>query len=303
MFKYGKSRRFCECRYASTSLMPNALIVLSHYQTHLLMQARDAGQHTASLSLDLNLTQSSVLLHGQGVQLPDGQLLAWAVIEDIAGNENSCFLIREDTATKIQSFSEDTQRYYSLYPTSLAPTMLLSGLPMHRIKDIDPHHDTLLKIKAASLSRGKTLDTCTGLGYTAIEAAKDADEVITIELDPAAQQVARLNPWSQELFINPRIKQIIGDGVEEVAQFDDAIFSRIIHDPPMFSLGGDLYSGAFYAELYRILKAGGKVFHYIGDLTSSSGGRVLRGVIERMKRAGFRTVTPRPEAFGLIALK
>jgi predicted methyltransferase len=105
------------------------------------------------------------------------------------------------------------------------------------------------------------------------------------------------------LLNNPKIKQIIGDSVEEVDSFEDAMFSRIIHDPPMFSLGGDLYSGAFYAELFRILKPGGKMFHYIGDLNSSSGARVSRGAIERMKRAGFRTVTPRPEAFGLVASK
>lgn len=283
--------------------MPNSLIVLSHYQMQPLLQARAAGQPIANVSLDLNLTQSQVALDAQGVLLPDEQRLDWAVIEAIAGDENSCFLIRENSATKIQAFSEETQRYYSLYPTSLAPTMLLSGLPMHRIKDTDPHHDTLLKIKAAALTRGKTLDTCTGLGYTAIEAAKVADEVITIELDPAAQEVARLNPWSQALFDNPKIKQIIGDSAEEVERFDDATFSRIIHDPPMFALGGDLYAGAFYAELYRILKPGGKVFHYIGDLNSSSGARVSRGAVERMKRAGFHTVTARPEAFGLIAAK
>lgn len=279
------------------------MIVLSRYQTQPLLQARAAGQPSANTSLDLNLTQSSVQLDAQVVRLPDGQRLDWRVIEGIAGDENSCFLIRDNTVTKIQTFSEETQRYYSLYPTALAPTMLLSGLPMHRIKDTDPHKDTLLKIKAASLTRGKTLDTCTGLGYTAIEAAKVADEVITIELDPAAQEVARLNPWSQALFDNPKIRQMIGDSVEEVERFDDASFSRIIHDPPMFALGGDLYSGAFYAEMFRILKPGGKVFHYIGDLNSSSGARVSRGAIERLKRAGFRTVTLRPEAFGLVAAK
>jgi predicted methyltransferase len=283
--------------------MPHDLIVFSRYQAQPLLQARTAGASTVAISLDLNLTQTQVTLDAQGVVLPDAQHVTWGTVQRIAGDENSCFLIRDNTATKIQAFSQDTQRYYSLYPTALAPTMLLSGLPMHRIKDTDPHKDTLLKIKAASLSRGKTLDTCTGLGYTAIEAAKVADEVITIELDPAAQEVARLNPWSQALFDNPKIKQIIGDSVEEVEKFDDATFSRIIHDPPMFSLGGDLYAGAFYAELYRILKPGGKVFHYIGDLNSSSGARVSRGAIERMKYAGFRQVTPRPEAFGLIAAK
>ena len=64
---------------------------------------------------------------------------------------------------------------------------------------------------------GRVLDTCTGLGYTAIEAAKTAEQVITIELDPTALEVARLNPWSRELFENPRIQQIVGDAFDEIA--------------------------------------------------------------------------------------
>ncbi len=278
-------------------------VVLSHYQAKPLLAAHAAHLSIARVSLDLNLSLADVALGDDGITLPDGQYLTWHHIEAIAHSENGCFHIANNTATKIQAYSDETNRYYSLYPTSLAPTMLLSGLPMHRIKDTDPHHDTLAKIKAASLSRGCTLDTCTGLGYTAIEAAKVADEVITIELDPAAQTVARLNPWSQTLFANPKITQIIGDVVEEVERFYDASFARIVHDPPMFALGGDLYSGDFYAELFRILKPGGKLFHYIGDLNSSSGSRVSRGVVERLKRSGFRQVTPRPEAFGLVTAK
>jgi hypothetical protein len=278
-------------------------VVLSHYQAKELMQARHARSISASVSLDLNLTLSDVALDAQGVQLTDGQRLDWQTIETISASENGCFHIHDNTATKIQVYSEQTDRYYSLYPTRLAPTMLVSGLPMHRIKDTDPHHDTLAKIEAAALTRGRTLDTATGLGYTAIEAAKVADEVITIELDPVAQEVARLNPWSQTLFENARIRQIIGDSYDEVGRFDDAYFSRIIHDPPTFSLAGDLYSAEFYRELYRILKPSGRLFHYIGDLNSASGSRVSRGAVERLRQAGFRQVTARREAFGLVAQK
>ena len=81
--------------------------------------------------------------------------------------------------------------------------MLIAGFVMHRIKDIDPMQDTLRKIATISPIGGRVLDTATGLGYTAIEAAKTADEVVTIELDPGAQQIARLNPWSQALFQTP----------------------------------------------------------------------------------------------------
>jgi predicted methyltransferase len=279
------------------------LVVLSHYQAQPLLAAHAAHLSTVRISIDLNLTQVDVTLEDASITLPDGQRLAWAHIESIAQNENGCFHIHDGTATKIQAYSDETDRYYSLYPTQLAPTMLLSGLPMHRIKDTDPHHDTLAKVKAASLTRGRALDTCTGLGYTAIEAAKVAEHVTTIELDPAAQTVARLNPWSQALFDNPRITRVMGDVAEEIERFDDASFSRVIHDPPMFALGGDLYSSTFYTQMHRVLEPGGRVFHYIGDLESASGSRVARGAVERLKRAGFHRVTPRPEAFGLVATK
>ena len=87
---------------------------------------------------------------------------------------------------------------------------------MHRIKDTNPHQDTLNKIKAIAPIKGDVLDTTTGLGYTAIEAAKRPDDVTTIEIDPMAQEIARLNPWSQALFNNPKITQVIGDAFDEI---------------------------------------------------------------------------------------
>jgi len=100
------------------------------------------------------------------------------------------------------------------------------------------------------------LDTATGLGYTAIEAARTAEHVITIELDPAALEMARANPWSQALFTAPNIKQRIGDAFDVVETLKDETFHRIIHDPPAFSLAGHLYSTDFYRELYRVLRPG-----------------------------------------------
>ena len=91
--------------------------------------------------------------------------------------------------------------------------MLLAGFPMHRIKGIDPQEDTRRKIRAIAPVIGRALDTATGLGYTAIEAAKTASEVVTIELDPIVLEVARRNPWSQPLFTDLRIQQKIGNAL------------------------------------------------------------------------------------------
>ena len=85
-------------------------------------------------------------------------------------------------------------RAYSLMPTEGAPTLLVWGIPMHRIKGTNPQRDTLTKIQAIAPVAGRVLDTCTGLGYTAIEAARTAEQVVTIELDPTVLEVARLQP-------------------------------------------------------------------------------------------------------------
>jgi predicted methyltransferase len=174
---------------------------------------------------------------------------------------------------------------------------------MHRIKDTTPDRDTLAKVRTVAPLVGQVLDTATGLGYTAIEAAKTADQVVTVELDPMVLEVARLNPWSQQLFESSAIRQVVGDSFEVVQSLDDGSFSRIVHDPPMFSLAGQLYSGEFYRHLRRLLKSRGRLFHYVGDLNSRSGRGVARGVVRRLKEAGFRRVVRRPGAFGLVAYK
>ncbi len=181
--------------------------------------------------------------------------------------------------------------------------MLVSGIPMHRVKDTDPHQDTLEKIRSIRPIVGEVLDTATGLGYTAIEAARTAEHVLTIELDLAALEVAKMNPWSQELFGNPKITQEIGDSFEVVEGLPPSSFTRVIHDPPAFSLAGDLYSGEFYSELHRVMRNKSRLYHYVGDPESKSGRNVTAGVIRRLEEAGFRQVRRVPRAFGVVAIK
>jgi len=276
-------------------------ITLSHYQAETLLESRGFDS-SAQISPDLGMTTVTVELADQ-VYFPTGEVLPWEMIAEIADNENNCFVIENGKAVRIQTFSKTFNRVYSLYPTASAPTMLISGIPMHRIKDTDPWQDTQAKIKAFGRVGGQVLDTATGLGYTAILAAKHAELVTTVELDPAAQEIALRNPWSRDLHGSPKIKQLIGDSYEVIAEFDDAIFSGIIHDPPMFSMGGELYSLAFYQQAYRVLKPNGRMFHYIGNPESKSGGRITRGVVERLKKAGFARVSLQPGAFGVLAKK
>jgi predicted methyltransferase len=242
-------------------------------------------------------------LEPSGVRLPDGPALAWNDLEAINASERGCFTIEDGVPHKIQFFSEEANRLYSLMPTTEAPTMLISGIPMHRFKDIGPLRDTLLKIKTIAPVEGRVLDTATGLGYTAIQAAKTAEHVTTVEIEPVALKVARLNPWSSSLFEDPQITRVIGDVAEEIELFEDEAFARVVHDPPAFSLAGELYSGTFYRQLFRVLRRGGRLFHYIGNPKSTLGRTVSRGAMRRLQEAGFSRVVRRPEAFGLVAYK
>ncbi|HCJ33511.1 MAG TPA: spermine synthase [Ktedonobacter sp.] len=278
-------------------------IVLSYVQLEPLLLARQKGEQSVTISADLGKSTITTAITPAGLTFPSGERLSWLNIEKIKKSHANCFVIEDESIKSIQVFSEHTNRVCSLLPTKGVPSMLIAGFTMHRIIDTDPMQDTLQKVATIAPIIGTVLDTATGLGYTAIEAARTAQHVVTIELDPGAQQIASLNPWSQELFHNPKIEQVMGDAFEVVPTFADAYFDRIIHDPPVLSLAGELYSGVFYQQLFRILKRGGRLFHYIGDLNSKSSGTVSKGVVRRLQEAGFTRVVRKSEAYGVVAYK
>jgi len=145
------------------------------------------------------------------------------------------------------------------------------------------------------------LDIATGLVYTAIQATKTAECVVTIELNPAVLQVTLLNPWSSQLFDHPKIEQFIGDSFDVIEGLEDHSFDRILHDPPTFSLAGHLYGGDVYTQLYRVLKRRGRPYHYIGNPEGKSGKSITRGIIQRLKVAGFSRIDRKARAFGVVA--
>ena len=258
----------------------------------------------ARLNLDLRKTNRSwlITIEGEEFIFPDGTRVGRNVIERIARDENSVYFVRGGGVYKAAIASGEG--FYKLVPT-VPPTIEISGIRMHRTKGTNPLQDTLSKVNAVKPREGETvLDTCMGLGYTAIEAAKRGAYVITIEKDPHVIELARINPWSRELFTGGKVQVIQGDAFEVVRKFKDRTFDAVIHDPPRFSLAGQLYSEEFYRELYRVLKPGGRLFHYVGN----PGRRYRRkdmqkGVMERLRRAGFVNVKRVEEALGVVARK
>lgn len=284
--------------------MNNQDIILSCFQAEDLIQAFRINKDKVLISLDLNLTSDEVSLSLNGVMFPNGQQVAWLDIKKVLKHKNRCYLVRNNKIQPIIIYSAKTNWVRALYPTQSSPTTLVSGMLMHRIKNTNPiEHIKSMVQTIQPLENTQVLDTATGLGYAAIIIAKQAKSVITVEVDPAAMKIARLNPWSKELFQNSNITQIIGDVLEEIKQFKDGEFDRIIHDPPTFKIAGELYSREFYGELFRVLKKGGKLFHYIGDPDSKHGNFVTGGAIKRLKEVGFYKVDKIPEAFGVLCVK
>ena len=255
------------------------------------------------INLDLRKTSRTweVEAGEEGAIFPDGTFVERRIVERIERDRGTVYFVANGNVYKAAIAGE---HYYKLVPT-IPPTIEINGIRMHRTKDVNPLQDTKNKVGAVKPKEGETvLDTCMGLGYTAIEASKRGAYVITIEKDPNVIELARINPWSRELFTGGRIQVIHGDVFEVVKKFKPESFDVIIHDPPRFSLAGELYSQKFYEELFRILKPGGRMFHYVGNPGKRYRKKDLqKGVIERLRKAGFTGVKRVEDALGVVARK
>ncbi len=197
---------------------------------------------------------------------------------------------------KLQLYSEETGQYYRLVYTgeTSPPTVEISGIKMHVTEGQDPQIDTRKKLATFREElHGHILDTCCGLGYTAIELSlgPHTQSVTVIEKDPNILTLCRLNPFSAPLFTNEKISLIRGDASLLVKSFPDRYFSFILHDPPRFALAPALYHVDFYRELHRILKDGGEIYHYTGNPNKKLRKQSLQAkTAHRLKEAGFMTV-------------
>jgi hypothetical protein len=201
-------------------------------------------------------------------------------------------------------YDDETRKYYKLLATTTWPTVEISGIRMHRVESADPQTDTRLKMKAAR-PYGDVLDCCTGLGYTAIAAAKrpEVRRVLTVDRDKNVLLLAKQNPPSAELFSSPKIESVIADTAEYVKTLRDDLFDSIVHDPPRLAMAGELYGEAFYRELFRVLKPGGRLYHYTGAPGRAAGKDIPGGVMRRLQAAGFTRVQRVPWAQGVVAAK
>jgi predicted methyltransferase len=114
----------------------------------------------------------------------------------------------------------------------------------------------------------------------------------SFEWSPEVLWLRTLNPWSPDPdspLAGGRLQLVHGDVSQQIATLGDASFDAILHDPPRFGIAGELYSQVFYDQLARVLRTGGRLFHYTGAPNKLTSGRdVPREVATRLQKAGFK---------------
>ncbi|MBI4738370.1 methyltransferase [Candidatus Woesearchaeota archaeon] len=278
------------------TLTPVHKILLSSYQAKFLLAALQQKQSFVYVSLDLGRTTETVEIKDSSFLFPGGQKLKIDDIKKVIKHDTAVYMVEDHSIRKVHFFNTERNLFYKLYPVAAdKPTTFdISGINMHAIKDTDPWTDSKKKLEAIAAIHGKVLDTCMGLGYTAMFSAKEADSVVTCERDVHVIELARINPWSRELFDGAKegkIEILNMSSFDYVQKCGDETFDVVIHDPPRPNFARELYSNAFYAEVLRVLKRGGKFYHYTGTPFASMQKRNLADEIaRRLTSLGFAGV-------------
>lgn len=276
-------------------------IWITSWLHHLLVSRK--GCFTATL--DIGLTWEEVCVKEN--KLFTKKLSSPIPLDEVKpSREDRVVVIDKEIGVK-EAIISTNKGFYKLKAIGMdkAPTIEINGIHMHRIVDVDPWTDSLLKVSDARIRKGDiVLDTCMGLGYTSIiSLIRGAKHVFTYEVDENVIEIARMNPWSRML-LDDKIVIHNKSIVEEVKNLPTNYFDKVIHDPPRLTKEyGDLYSVDFYIELHRVLKPGGILYHYTGQPGVHGRANIVGNIGGRLKKAGFHVIRFSEKSLGFIARK
>lgn len=245
-----------------------------------MRMALSAGAHVVECSLDLERSTTSVEITDAG-WIHDSGRFPW--LEGC--KDRTVYYWNGAAFAPVARYGSALTK---LVPTEWGPpTFEIDGVKMLPTAKISPYADAQRKVSWIQPRDKVILDTCAGLGYFAaccLQAA--AAQVVSYEKNPDVLWLRELNPWS------PRpggaLHLTLGDVTEQITTLPDHSIDAVLHDPPRFRLAGELYSQEFYAQLARVLRRKGRLFHYTGTPNKLTSGRdVPREVATRLQRAGF----------------
>lgn len=266
---------------------PSQRIYLTASVASAILKVRRRREASVTTSLDLNRTRSVVHVAGSSVRFPDGTEVPTKALQSLQRRKGRVFILEKGQPVPVERRGRNY--YYKLMATETAPTLEISGIKMHRTEGCCPYVQAEAIVRAVVRPGDRVLDSCGGLGYTAIWAARlGADRVVSIEHDLDVLEVARVNPWSEEYFFDSRIDVIPEDVTTYLAAQPSGSFDAVVHDPPHISRAGELYGKDFYFELSRVLTATGKLYHYVGLPFSRRGQKKIHeGIAERLTNVAF----------------
>jgi predicted methyltransferase len=250
------------------------------------MASRATGSDTWTGSLDLGRSTGNATLQADAWQWKGQSYPYPGKLKD-----RTIYYWDGDEFAAVSRFSGSLIK---LVPTEWgAPTFEIDGIKMLPTSKESPVDDARRKVALVE-PRGKTvLDTCGGLGYFAaccLEAG--VARIQSFEKNPDVLWLRTLNPWSpdpQASASGGRLQLTHADVSQAIAQIADASVDALLHDPPRFGIAGELYSQAFYDQLARVLRRGGRMFHYTGSPNKLTSDRdVPREVAKRLEKAGFK---------------
>lgn len=263
--------------------------VLTSWDSEEILEKVKKGLTRFNVVIDLGLRKALIEVF-KDVIFIDGLAIDLDVLKDF--KEGFVYKVVEGRVLRLDMFNDG--KYYKLKAVARdkAPTIEINGIHMHRIHGLDPWSDSFAKIKAVGkkIRGARVLDICTGLGYTAIaEVMLRAENVLTIEVDKNVLFLASMNPWSKKLE-NQRIEVVLGDAVEVLDHLKPGEFDVVVHDPPRFETAGELYSLQFYQKIFEVLRRGGILVHYTGYPGRHSNIDILKGIKNRLAKAGFSEI-------------
>jgi predicted methyltransferase len=260
--------------------------LLTRQLAESLLAARNAKASTWTGALDLGRSNSGALLEldswqWRGERYPYPEKL----------KDRTLYYWDGDGFAPISRYSGSLIK---LVPTEWGvPTFEIDGIKMLPTSKESPLDDARRKV-ALIEPRGKVvLDTCGGLGYFAACCLKaGAARIHSFEKNANVLWLRTLNPWSPDPEApesGDRLLLIHADISQTIGQVADTSVDALLHDPPRFGIAGELYSQVFYDQLARVLRKGGRLFHYTGSPNKLTSGRdVPREVAKRLEKAGFK---------------
>ena len=252
-----------------------------------MRRALRKGAGSVVASFDLGRSERSALLAAGHWSL-DGVEYPWP--EKI--RERTVYSFDGESFQPLSRFGQ--YGLIKLVPTDWGvPTFEIDGIKMLPSARVSPLEDARTKVALVQPAGKVVLDTCGGMGYFA-QACLEAGvaRIHSTERNPEVLWLRTHNPWSPDPdsdFAGGRLQLTHGDVTATITTMANASVDAVLHDPPRFGIAGELYALDFYRQLARVLRPGGRLFHYTGSPNRLTSGRDVPGeVVKRLEQAGFR---------------